>query len=253
MDRTAFQLTFSENHVPKWPCPNCAAGFLELVPKTLVYKETSESSHAHDHDAWEPEWIRLVYSCIFECTNKECKEVVSSCGEGRVDFFEYEDDEHGWVQETVNRFVPKYFNPSLVLMDIPKSCPEAVSTRLVESFQLFFADPGASLNCARSAIEAVLTNIGVKRFSLVKGKRRVINLHKRIQLLPKRYEELKEILLAVKWLGNAGSHDGAVTTAGDVRTTYDLLEHALSELYDAKGKKLTAIAKKVNKKKGPLR
>jgi hypothetical protein len=60
------------------------------------------------------------------------------------------------------------------------------------------------------------------------------------------------MLFAVKWLGNAGSHDGEEANAGDVRTTYDLLEHALSEIYEAKGKKLKAVAKKVNKKKGPL-
>lgn len=32
---------------------------------------------------------------------------------------------------------------------------------------------------------------------------------------------------------------------------YDLVEHVLSEIYDSKTKKLQAITKKVNKKKGP--
>ncbi len=253
MDRTSFHLPFTEQHVPKWPCPTCGVGHLALAPKTLAHKETPDSLREHEHEAWEPDWIRYVFSCLFECTNADCKDIFACCGEGKVDFFEYEDEEHGWAQSSDDRFTPKYFNPSLVLMDIPKNCPPEATAHLTESFALFFADPGAALNCTRAAVEAVLTNLGIKRFLLSKGKRRPINLHQRIQLLPPKYDDVKEMLLAVKWLGNAGSHDGDKPNAGDVRTTYDLLEHALSEIYEAKGKKLKAIAKKVNKKKGPLK
>ena len=170
-----------------------------------------------------------------------------------MDYFEYEDEEYGWAQKHDDLFTPKYFNPPLELMDLPKDCPAEAVEHLSESFALFFADPGAALNCVRAAVEAVLTSLGIRRFVLVKGKRRPVNLHQRIQLLPQKYDELKDLLVAVKWLGNAGSHDGDKPTAGDVRTTYDLLEHALSEIYEAKGKKLKALAKKVNKKKGPLK
>jgi hypothetical protein len=252
MDRTSFHLPFTEQQVPKWPCPTCANGYLALMPKTLVRKETPESLREHSHAAWEPDWIRYVFSCVFECTNADCKEVVACCGDGAVDFFEYEDEEHGWVQSSDERFTPKYFNPPLVLMDIPKTCPPGAEVHLRDSFALFFADPGAALNCMRTAVESLLTNLGIRRFVIVKGKRRPVNLHQRIQLLPAKYQDVKEMLLAVKWLGNAGSHDGEEANAGDVRITYDLLEHALSEIYEAKGKKLKAVAKKVNKKKGPL-
>lgn len=253
MDRTSFHLPFSEQNVPKWPCPKCRASHLALVPKSLVHKETPESLREHDHEAWEPDWIRYVFSCIFECANAECRQVISCCGEGRVDYFEYEDEEYERKQSHEDLFTPKYFNPPLELMDFPKDCPAEAADHLSQSFALFFADPGAALNCARAAVEAVLTNLGIKRFAVVKGKRKPINLHQRIQLLPPKYDELKELLVAVKWMGNAGSHDGEKPNAGDVRTTYDLLEHALSEIYEAKSKKLKALAKKVNKKKGPLK
>jgi Domain of unknown function (DUF4145) len=253
MDRTPFHLPFTESRVPRWACPKCGAGQLALMPKTLVHKETPESLREHGHEAWEPGWIRYVFSCIFECTNTDCKEVVSCCGEGQVEVFEYDDDENGWAQSSDDRFTPKYFNPPLVLMDIPTNCPPEATSHLSESFALFFADPGAALNCTRTAVEAVLTNLGIKRFVLSRGKRKLVNLHQRIQLLPPKFDELKEMLLAVKWLGNAGSHDGEKPNTSDLITTYDLLEHALSEIYEAKGKKLKAIAKKVNKNKGPLK
>lgn len=239
--------------MPKWPCPICRVGHLVLEPKTLVHKETPESVQDRKHDAWEPDWIRYVFSCIFRCANADCKGVFSCCGTGRVDVFEHDDDEHGWVQSTDDRFTPKYFDPPLVLMDVPKECPTEACVHLMKSFALFFSDLGASLNCARTAVEAVLTNLGVKRFVIAKGKRKPINLHQRILLLPPKYKDQVDMLLAVKWLGNAGSHDGEEPTPGDVRVTYDLLEHALSEIYENKGKRLKSVAKKVNKKKGPLK
>ncbi|MBY4733692.1 DUF4145 domain-containing protein [Cupriavidus pauculus] len=166
--------------------------------------------------------------------------------------FEYEDEEFGWAQSVEELFTPHYFHPSLVLIDIPEKCPEKVGDHLRESFALFFSDAGAALNCARTAVEALLTALGIKRITVVKGKQRPINLHQRIQLLPPKYQEQMDLLLAVKWLGNAGSHGGDKATTADVRVAYDLLEHVLSEIYEGKGKMLKAMAKKVNKKKGPV-
>jgi hypothetical protein len=58
------------------------------------------------------------------------------------------------------------------------------------------------------------------------------------------------MLIAVKWLGNAGSHDGQEPQHEHVRLMYDMLEHCLAQIYDDKTKKLKALAKQVNKKKG---
>lgn len=253
MDRTPYQLPFFTHQLPAWSCPACRTGHLTLDEKNLLKSETSESASEHKHEAWEPDWIRYVFSCIFRCSNPNCKEPVTCTGTGRVDIVEYEDDEYGWVQSTDERFKPQYFQPHLVLMDIPQKCSAEVCSHLAQSFTLFFADPGAAMNCARAAVEALLNDLGIKRFAVANGKRRPINLHQRIQSLPAKYKELTELLLAVKWLGNAGSHDGDKPTGADVRIMYDLLEHVLSEIYEGKGKKLKAIAKQVNKNKGLLK
>lgn len=253
MDRTPYQLPFTIDRVPAWVCPACRVGHLTLDKKSLINQETAASLKEHSHDAWEPDWIRSVFACVFQCDNANCKEPVTCSGVGRVDHFEYEDEEYGWSQSTEEPLTPHYFHPSLVLMDIPEKCPEKVAGYLHESFALSFADPSAALNSARTAVEALMTALGIKRFAIVKGKQRSISLHQRIQLLPPKYQEQKDLLLAVKWLGNAGSHDGDKATTADVSVTYDLLEHVLSEIYEGKGKKLKAMAKKVNKKKGPVK
>ena len=253
MDRTPYHLPFTAGRIPHWRCPHCSAGHLTLDPKDLVSKETKTSANEHSHEAWEPDWIRYVYSAVFQCSNSSCKELVSSCGSGRVNLVEYEDGDFGWAQTSKDNFEPKFFHPHLTLMDIPTRCPTEACAHLYDAFSLYFADPGSSMNCARAAVEAVVTDLGVKRFATANGKRKSINLHQRILLLPPKYKDVVDLLLAVKWLGNAGSHDGERPEAGDLRVTFDLLEHVLSEIYEAKGKKLKAIAKKVNKKKGPVK
>jgi hypothetical protein len=63
---------------------------------------------------------------------------------------------------------------------------------------------------------------------------------------------LKDLVLAIKWLGNAASHDGkSEVTVDDVMDSYELMEHILSEVYAPKLSKLKKLAKKVNRKKGP--
>lgn len=252
MDRTVFKIPFTKDRVPTWPCPSCGAGQLQLLPKSLVLQETPDSRD-HSLEEWEPDWIRYVYSCIFVCSNGVCREMISSAGTGRVDYDEYEDEKHGWVQATEDLFSPKFFDPPLRMIDVPQNCPSDVAGHLRESFALFFAAPGAALNCVRTAVEAVLTNLGIKRFSTVRGARRPISLHQRIGQLPPKHHHLAEMLTAIKWLGNAGSHSGSDVTADDVLVAFNLVEHVLAEIYDAKGKKLTAIAKRVNKKKGPVK
>ena len=69
-------------------------------------------------------------------------------------------------------------------------------------------------------------------------------------MLPAKYEALRKHLIAVKWLGNAGSHDGAAPGPAELRETYDLLEHTLGEIYAPRAKHLAAIAKKVIERKG---
>nr|WP_251071164.1 DUF4145 domain-containing protein [Shewanella sp. NKUCC01_JLK] len=170
---------------------------------------------------------------------------------GFVDW-DIEHDEHGYPEQVYGDFFkPLFFHPHLKLISVPESTPDEVKKKLNDSFQLFFSSPPAASNHVRAAIESVLNNLNVIRYRVSNGKRRLINLHQRIDLLPTKYDELKELLIAVKWLGNAGSHSGKELTTDDVMDAYEIMEHILSEIYDSKSAKLKALAKKVNKAKGP--
>lgn len=254
MDRKLLKLPFSRNNSPDWPCPACDKGILRIKKDSFLKEELGRSKKAHTHKEWEPEWIEYVYVCLLICSNEKCKEIVANNGIGTVDW-DITEDEDGRSDQMIctDIFQPKHFEPHLNLIHIPSKCPKAVSTPLNESFKLFFSSPSAAANNVRIAIEELLTELKIKRFNISNGKRRFINLHQRIDLLPTKYTQFKDMILAIKWLGNAGSHGHCEVTKDDVMDAYELTEHILGEIYETKVKKLKAIAKKVNKKKGPTK
>ena len=253
MDRKLLKLPFRLKNPPDWECPTCGKGILRVKQDTFIKNELSYSKAAHNEEAWEPEWIEYTYSCVLECTNDKCKEVVSSVGTGTVDWeVEYG---HEGIPEQVyyDLFRPTYFEPHLSLIPIPETCPDSVAAPLRESFKLFFSSPSAASNNVRISVEELLTELKIKRFNTVNGQRRFINLHQRIALLPSKYTQYKDILLAIKWLGNAGSHGGREITTDDVLDAYELIAHILQEIYLPRASEIKKLAKRVNKSKGPAR
>lgn len=251
MDRKVFKLPFSKAGVSKYQCPTCSKGLLKVIPDTFYDKETAASLKEHRHPEWDPEWIEYVYSCLFECSNTACKEVVSSSGAGSI-VEEYSYDEEGRPDRDYEYYYnPKYFTPYLKVFQYPKNTPEVVKNEINISFALLFSDPSSSANHIRIALEHLLTHLKIKRFSTTNGKRKFLNLHNRIDLLPGKYDHIKDIFFAVKWLGNAGSHSNHEVSLDDVLDSYELMSELLVEIFSKSRSKAKALAKKVNKKKGP--
>ena len=92
----------------------------------------------------------------------------------------------------------------------------------------------------------------MKRYRITKGKRRTVSLHDRILDFGRSEPLLSEKLLAVKWVGNAGSHDGAMPTREDLFECFDLLEHVLEEVVEQRSAQLRLLAKRITRAKGPL-
>ncbi|MDT3447874.1 DUF4145 domain-containing protein [Stenotrophomonas maltophilia] len=160
------------------------------------------------------------------------------------------DDEDDWTYDIVEWLTPAFFHPPLRLIDLPEKCPDSVKEHLNESFAVVYSNPGAALNCARIAVEALLTELGVPRFTVKNKKKHGIKLHQRIERLDPKYSDVVDMLLAVKWLGNAGSHSGDKPTTAEVMVAYEILEHVLSEIYVGSLKKIKKYVASVNKAKG---
>ncbi|MFE5258113.1 DUF4145 domain-containing protein [Streptomyces coelicoflavus] len=144
-------------------------------------------------------------------------------------------------------------------MKLPDSCPAPVKDRVQDAARVIWADAGSAANRLRSAIEELLTAQKIPRTKLVtrrgpaQVKRRLrLSTQARIEILRSKESEAADLLEAVKWIGNSGSHEGSVTVE-DVLNGVVLLEHALHTLYDRRAKDLAKIAKQINNRKGPVR
>lgn len=253
MDRKLYKLPFPEGNPPQWVCPTCGKSVLRVKKGTFYSKETSDTRKGYRHDEWEPDWIQSVYSCLLECSNAQCKEVVANSGVGQYDMdFDY--DEKGQPRENwIEYFQPKYFQPHLKLFSLPDNddVPKDVIKEIERSFEMFFCNPPSALNRIRIALENLLTYLKVKRFQIKNGKKVPLSLHGRIKLTPDKYSDLEDQFSAIKWLGNAGSHDFGEVSKDDVMDGYELMGEVLEKIFDTKSKKIDKLTKQINKKKGP--
>jgi hypothetical protein len=250
MDRQLFKHpSFTAHDIPLFPCPTCGKGTLVRVRDSLEHGLTAAAQRRRADPECEPEALEYTFVATLRCSNKSCHELVGVIGNGSPDYDEMYDDDGTPYTGLQDTFRPLYFHPHLILFQPPKETPTNVVKELNRSYQIFFCDPSAAANHVRSALECLLTELGVSRFQST-GKRRFLSLHDRILRMPKRYQAHSDLLLAVKWLGNAGSHRGLMKR-DDVLDAYEIVEHLLSEIYESKASYVRTLAKKINKRRGP--
>lgn len=231
--------------VPGWPCPNCNTTALHLVEESLAVKESAKTPKNKDDPDWEREFTTGVFSLILMCGRADCQEMCAASG---------------WYDVSVgydridNFYHPKAIYPAPPLIPVPSKCPISIATELSAAFSLFWSDNGSCLNRIRIALERLLTHFKIKRFGKSKkGHREPIGLHSRIELLRKRRPTLADLcdrMLAVKHLGNAGSHPGSVHS-DDVFDALDIFDELLQESFAKHRTALAKQVKQINKRKGP--
>lgn len=247
MKRDLWTANLTDTSAPAWPCPACHKGTLLLQPKTFVFKETAGSKAAHVHEAWDPDWIAGAFTAWLTCSNSACAQdsVVSGIGGYESRF----DPEEGMICEAYYR--PKYCWPMPSLIELPKKCPDDVKEELQLAFAAFWLDTGASANHVRVALEKLLDHIGIKRRTKgKKGKYSDLTLHSRILLFQGGDARIGPQLMALKWLGNTGSHTGTVNR-DDLLDALEVLECALGEIIDKRSTRVATIAKQLTKKHAP--
>lgn len=239
---------FTETSDFNWYCPNCNTKSLELVKDKFVAEETQKSKdYRSKHDEWEVEWMELNISGQLKCN--KCGELVFFIGNGfpqENNFYDHETE--NYIHEYETYFSPTFVNPTIHLFDIPKDCPELVRSEITDSFKLFWHDLESCANKIRSSLEVLMDEFKVKKYSNRTGKRTLIALHHRIENFPKK--EITDILLAIKWIGNTGSHKSKNLETIDIVETYSLLEHVLKKLYDDTEMEIQKITKGINTRKG---
>jgi hypothetical protein len=57
-------------------------------------------------------------------------------------------------------------------------------------------------------------------------------------------------LLAIKWLGNFGSHESAIKSS-DIFDAYDIVELVTEDMFARARRQIASLAREINKIKGP--
>jgi hypothetical protein len=136
------------------------------------------------------------------------------------------------------------------IFDFPSECPDGVKEELRSAFTLFRSHRAACAGRIRVALECLMSHLGVPKKQKDKhGKYFALRLHQRINAFSKNEPTVASQLMALKWLGNSGSHDSEVTQ-NDLLDAFEIMEHCLGEIIDRRAARVAALAKKLTKKHG---
>jgi len=244
MDKHLLQETFNQKRPPAWDCPNCDRGILKPSEQFSV-KSNSETAIHGSEDWWDVEYCKYVFSGMLACVT--CKEGVAIAGNGFIDREQY--DEGDWGYETY--LVPTYFNPPLRIVKpvVADDIPEEITRLLTKACEMFWCDGDSAINRLRSLVEMVLDARGIPREN--KGNR--LSLHHRILLVTDaNLLDVRDALLAIKYIGNDSSHGFTGIERNDLITAFSIVKFCLERLYPpvAVESDIAKIIAEINANKG---
>lgn len=237
-----------------WPRPRCRICQEGCVSwDKPITAENNQSKKLHNHPGFDPEWIAGTIHTIGRCQNDECEQVVIAVGTYKVDYSHNRaddgpDSEYRGPQYS-EFYKLNYFHPPLAL-PLPEAVPKDVLDAIDRAVPLLFIDPSFAATALRASVELFLTGQGILA-GTPEGNRR--SLHQRIELWGKEAgnQRVAEQFLAVKWLGNQGTHEGEPHTVSDVLDGLEFIESAFHELFVAP--EIDLRVKAVNQAKGRYR
>lgn len=235
---------FSDRPVEAYLCGRCKKGHLTPEPDSFAAEEPGFSANARDGDFWEPDWLEYRFTFRCRCSNSKCGEISFVAGSGVLDQrYDYDGQ-----PEYFDSFKIHSFFPAPYLAEVPRELPDKVLKSLERSFLLYWADTSAAANALRASLEFVLDELKVPRTQKRDdGSEHRLNLHQRIDAAEKQKPELKDLFLALKDVGNLGSHGGDVAD-GDYSDAVEIFAHILTSLFQDDAKRIKELAQKLSAK-----
>lgn len=228
----------------EWPCPACAQKTLVIDKESFQAKSLLKCRQAQDEGDFEPEMDETVFSCMAHCSRANCNEVVVCIGKGG---WQEEWDDEMRKRGYVTWYEPMSFTPTLHPFALPGKCPDEITGPLTASFSVYLSQPGSAANLIRIAVERMLTAIGVPEHN---DKRKRINLHQRIELLDGQYTPYKNTLMAIKFLGNAGSHTYDEVSTVDIEAAFEIMQYVVNDLFSGRKESIEILTRRLHSKFG---
>ena len=249
MNRELYQRDFSSGSIPPWGCPRCKRGTLHLTEDGLVTHE--EYSSRVNRREYGPTDETGRFACVMICNQSACKEAVSVSGTYSMG----QDEDSDGQMYTWERYEPRFFDPPIPMIDVPKRCPKNIDEQIKTASLVYWCDPDSCINHIRTAVELFLTDLDIPRTRIVrnasgKSRRHRLTLHDRIEILRGRRAELADPLQALRWLGNAGSHPEGIARS-DALDGFEILERILERHYERRDENFAKMTKAIISRKGP--
>jgi hypothetical protein len=148
----------------------------------------------------------------------------------------------GYLGPKAKIYYPLNFFPYLSIFYYPKQkLSDEFNHEVDLAFSHFWNDPTASSNKIRRALEHLMDYLNVPMHE---------KLHHRIEEFKKTNPEVGEKLMAIKHIGNAGSHKEIVLRE-DILDAFQLLHFSLNQLYPSdQEQKIREISIQINSTKG---
>ena len=112
------------------------------------YKTVQSRTAEHEVD------VRDRFACALECDHCEDPIVVL----GNV-FLEQEPVDNEGSFEWMPHFMPLFFNPPLMIINVSRLCTKPIRNELISAFALYWCNQGAAANRIRSAVELLLDHL----------------------------------------------------------------------------------------------
>ncbi|WP_255250217.1 DUF4145 domain-containing protein [Enterobacter cloacae] len=233
---------FLESRCPDWICPVCGGNTLAIKEGSFCVGQTAESSKVWvTPESGLPD-MEFVFVCLLFCERTRCPAVVAATGTG---FLPDSDRVRSAEKDITGNIIYRAasFIPALPAFAIPAECPEEVALPLRQSFSLFISAPGSAATALRITLEALMDALKISGTTL----------HKRLEKLRNEaeYAEHMDALMALKWLGNAGSHELDRVSSKNIEDAYQIIESVLDKIYVGSKESLAVLITRMTRMFGP--
>jgi hypothetical protein len=224
-------------------CPECQDGKLVIYKKNV--KLIEYRNEVKGYNGFENDNFKYSFHGFLVCNN--CLEKIVFSGKASSEIENYNDT---ILESYSNDLKIEYIERPPFLFKIDKKIPSEIKEIIIDSFKLFWLDIDSCANKIRICIELLMDLFNVKKYTIIKNKRRLLSLHERIIIFSGKNLELKNILTSIKWIGNFASHKEKINK-DDIIDGYILLEYVINRIFDFNRIEAIEIAKIINRKKKP--
>lgn len=241
-----------------WPvleCPLCHLGILDVEKKIDDGKSVPKIRYNHTetfHPWTDPLEITGTFSTVLACNRKQCRLEVFAIGDMAMEPFQHIDSDGDLVTREGEVLRVRSFHSPIELFDHHDVIPTSVNDELRRVDTLVWSDRAAAMTAMRKAVEELLTDRKIDTEATSKsGSTYRLSLDSRLKLFrDKENEDLADLLMATKWMGNVATHEDEVTAAELVEAA-ERVELVLTALYDPTNHAgALARAKAINAAKG---